>query len=62
MNKDNINDYKKIQKQFSFAYKDGHEALDWLLEQVKKDPRETNSNYVVKLLLEDKRRKTSEDE
>ena len=58
---EDLNNYKKIQKQFSFAYRDGYEALEWLNEQVKTNPRETNSSYIVKLLLEDKKRRTSMD-
>lgn len=53
------NEFKKKQKQISFAYEDGYEALDWLIEQAKKDCRENCSAYIVKLLLEDKARKQS---
>lgn len=54
-----MKNYRKIQKQISFAYEDGYKALEWLLEQVNDTPRETYSGYIVKLLLEDKERKES---
>lgn len=50
------NDYKKISRNISFAYKSGYEALEWL-EECKDELKGGKSAYIVKLLLEDKARK-----
>lgn len=55
------NEFKKKQKQISFAYKAGHDALEWLLKQADENYNGNASAYVVKLLLEDKKRKQSEE-
>lgn len=54
------NEYKKKQKQLSFAYKEGYDALEWLTQQADKEYHGNCSAYVVKLLLEDKQKKQSE--
>lgn len=55
------NEFKKKQKQISFAYKEGYDALDWLIQQAKKECRGNCSAYIVNLLLEDKKRKQSKE-
>lgn len=55
------NVYKKKQKQISFAYKEGHDALEWLIKQADKECRGNCSAYIVELLLEDKKRKESKE-
>lgn len=55
------NVYKKKQKQISFAYKEGHDALEWLIKQADKEYRGNCSAYIVELLLEDKKRKESKE-
>lgn len=55
------NEFKKKQKQISFAYRAGHDALEWLLKQADENYNGNASAYVVKLLLEDKKRKQSEE-
>lgn len=47
---------KKI-KAICFAYEDGHEALEWL-ETEGRNFRGGMSNYIVRLLLEDKLKRT----
>lgn len=54
--------FKKKQKQISFAYKEGHDALEWLLEYAQKEYRGNCSAYIVDLLLQDKEKKQSKEE
>ncbi|HSQ89802.1 hypothetical protein [Romboutsia sp.] len=50
-----INGYKKICRTFSFAFEEGHKALEHL-EYASMNFRGGKSGYIVKLLLEDKER------
>lgn len=52
----NKNEYKKIPRTFSFAFEEGYEALKYLDEHCDKG-RGGKSAYIVKLLLEDKKRR-----
>lgn len=47
----------KKARAFSFAFDDGYEALEWLEENGKKS-KGGKSSYLVRVLLEDKLKKT----